>query len=90
MTLPRTCCTVAAMRKKNPHFSRFLADYMGGDRDLAARQLGVSLALIGHMSLGIRQVSVPVAQKIELATHGEITRYELRPDVYGAAPRRIA
>lgn len=78
------------MNKPNPHFARFLADYMGGDRERASRQLGIGMAMVGHLSTGIRQVSVPVAQRIELATHGEITRYELRPDVYGAAPRRIA
>ena len=79
------------MRKQNPHFKRFLADYMGGDRRAAAENLGVSMALIGHMSLGIRRVSIPIAQRIELHTHGEITRYDLRPDVYGAAPKtRVA
>ena len=78
------------MKKPNLQFKRFVSDYMGGDRSKAANQLGVSLALVGHLMTGIRQVSVPMAQRIELHTHGEITRYDLRPDVYGAEPKARA
>ena len=74
------------MKKKNPNFERFVRDYMGGDRNKAAKQLGVSIALVGHLMTGRRGVSIPTTKQIEFFTCGGITRHDLRPDVYGPAP----
>lgn len=74
------------MNAPNPYFKKFVTDYMAGDRRKAARQLGVSVALIGHVMTGRREVSIPVTQRIEFFTRGGINRHDLRPDVFGAHP----
>ncbi len=78
------------MNKANPHFERFVRDFANGNRQEAAQKLGVSIALVGHLMNGRRQVSIPVAQTIGALTRGEISRHDLRPDVYGPAPERSA
>lgn len=65
--------------------------------DRAAQQLGTQEALAA--ALGIRSPSisewrqrgqVPIERcvQIEEATGGEVTRYDLRPDVFGKAPAK--
>lgn len=78
------------MDNQSPLFQKFIDDYMQGDRKKAAESLGVSIALVGHVLTKRRGVSIPVAIRIEEITSGEISRHDLRPDVYGPAPERAA
>ena len=71
------------MKKPNPHFVKFMATYMEGDRKRAADRLGLSLAMVGHLMTGHRQPSVKVARRIEDITGCVITRRDVRPDVFG-------
>lgn len=58
-------------------------------RELAA-MLGCSQAMITHLETGRRCVSPLFARKIESITGGAVTRYDLRPDVFGDAPGAAA
>jgi len=71
------------MKKPNPHFVSFVTTYMDGDRRRAAVELGLGLAMVGHLMTGHRQPSVKVARRIEDITGCAITRRDVRPDVYG-------
>lgn len=56
-----------------------------------ADRLGVSVQLISHIENGRRQITAEKAVDWELRTGGEITRYELRPDLFDRrSPQRRA
>lgn len=59
-------------------------EHFGTIKALAAR-IGVAPAVIGNWKL---RKSVPAERclRIEAATGGKVTRYDLRPDVFGEAP----
>lgn len=53
--------------------------------DLAA-MIAVSQGAIAHIETGRRRPSALLSVRIEEATAGAVTRYELRPDVFGDPP----
>ena len=68
---------------KNPTFSLYVR-HVGG-RQEAARRLGISVGMVGHIETGIRGVSPQVAMKVEADTGGLISRGQLRPDLWASA-----
>ena len=66
---------------KNPTFSLYVR-HVGG-RAEAARRLGISVGMVGHIETGIRGISPTVAMRIEADTNGLIPRGQLRPDLWG-------
>lgn len=61
-----------------------------GGRAKAAKALGISAGMVGHIATGRRNVSIDVAKKIEAESNGFITRHDLRPDVFGPTPKQEA
>lgn len=62
-----------------------------------ADKLGVSQSLIcqwlnwaNGKSKNASRITAERAKEIEAATSGAVSRYELRPDIYGPAPERAA
>jgi len=70
----------------NQFFKKYVSDV--GGRAVAARRLGVSVGMVGHIEVERRGVSIKLAKRIEEDTKGAITRHHLRPDVFGPAPKR--
>jgi DNA-binding transcriptional regulator YdaS (Cro superfamily) len=68
------------MKKPNPHVQAFVT--IVGGRKEAAVKLGMTVAMVGHLSTGERQVSPKVAIAIEQASNGAIKRSALRPDLW--------
>lgn len=60
-------------------------DHVGGQNALA-RVLGLKQAHVWNWLNRDREVPAEHCRKIEQATGGLVTRYELRPDVFGPAP----
>ena len=63
-----------------------LDEYVSQERGLQnrlARDLKISPVLISQWSSGARRVPAERCLPIEEATNGAVTRYELRPDVFG-------
>ena len=58
---------------------------MAGGNAAAAKRLGITPGMVGHIKSGRRGVSVRIAKAIEADTNGFIRRETLRPDVYGEA-----
>lgn len=56
---------------------------IAGGPTALARTLGVTPPMVWQWCEGIRPVSPKHCIPIELATKGAVTRYELRPDVFG-------
>ena len=52
-----------------------------------ADALGVTIGFVSHMYNGRKPVPASRAIAIEEATGGSVTRYDLRPDVFGKKPR---
>ena len=48
-----------------------------------AEQLGFNAEFLRQVAKGRRRVSPQNAIRIEMATHGLVTRAELRPDIFG-------
>lgn len=59
----------------------------GGRKQLAIL-LGVSPSYFARLLSGDRAITAERALQIESATHGAVTRYELRPDLHWGAPKR--
>lgn len=55
-----------------------------------ARAIGVKPQFVTALGKGERPVPPGRCLAIEEATGGRVTRYELRPDVFGAPPGRAA
>lgn len=51
-----------------------------------ARALDVTPGMVWQWKEGMRKVPADRVLAIETATGGQVTRYELRPDVFGPAP----
>jgi len=69
------------MKTPNSHIQRFVATV--GGRKVAAKRLGISLAMVGHLCTGERAVSPQVAKRIEEVSGGAITRAALLPELFG-------
>ena len=54
-----------------------------GSQTELARRIGCSQVFVHQMLRGRRAVSARLCLPIERATGGAVTRYELRPDVFG-------
>lgn len=48
-----------------------------------AAAIGVSKQMVSHWFTGLREVSPEMCVEIERVTGGEVTRAELRPDIFG-------
>ena len=70
------------MNKPVSHFSRYVQQV--GGRAEAAKRLGISIGMVGHIEVGRRGISPDVARAVEADTHGAITRSDLRPDLWEA------
>jgi DNA-binding transcriptional regulator YdaS (Cro superfamily) len=69
-------------------FSKYV-DNAGG-RAEAAKKLGITVGMVGHVLTGVRNISVERAKMVEAQTDGRISRAMLRPDVFGPAPEAKA
>lgn len=60
-----------------------LTDYLKlNPRKALAQATGVNVVYLSHLCSGYRKPSALLANKIEEATGGQVTRQELRPDDY--------
>ena len=57
----------------------------GGSQSALARKADVTQAAISQLLSNGGKVSAETALKIEKATEGQVTRSQLRPDLFGAA-----
>lgn len=55
-----------------------------------AKAIGVKPQFVAALSRGQRPVPSSRCLSIEIATNGAVTRYDLRPDVFGPAPKSKA
>lgn len=60
-----------------------------GSNAALAAALGVHESAISLWKTGRRKVPAKYCIAVELATGGKVTRYDLRPDVFGADQRAI-
>lgn len=70
-----------------------LAEYISDmdRRANLARSIESNPDYLWQIATGRRKASHTLARKIEVATAGEVTRFELRPDIYGPnLPKRKA
>ena len=59
---------------------------IAGGQTALARLLGVTQGLVWQWTAGRCDVAAQHCIPIETATAGAVTRYDLRPDVFGKAP----
>lgn len=57
-----------------------------GSQSLLAKAIGAHKVLVNQWVLGQRPIPARWCIPIEQATGGAVTRYQLRPDVFGEAP----
>lgn len=55
-----------------------------GGRAEAAKRLGLSTAMVGHLVTGARKVSPAVAIAVDRDSNGHFNRAAFRPDLWGA------
>lgn len=60
--------------------------HLGMSQFTFGKLVGIPQTTISSYEQGIRSPSHHVVKRIEAATNGRLTRYQLRPDVFGAAP----
>lgn len=64
-----------------------LSDYLSrlkrGGKSQFAKQIDVSKSFLRQMESGIAPIPIHIAKKIEEHTRGQVTKAELRPDVWG-------
>ena len=80
-----TFAIVLSMKTHVQHPIIVAADLFGTQRALADL-LDIHPSMISQISTGRRKVPAYICRKIEEATKGAVTRYELRPDIFGPAP----
>ncbi len=56
---------------------------VGGAQAVLAKRIGVTPQALNQWMKGLRPVPAARCQQIELATDGQVTARELRPDVFG-------
>lgn len=54
-----------------------------------ATDLGVSQGLVSQWINAVTEITPEMAVRIEQATEGKVTRYKLRPDIFGKPAREI-
>ena len=54
-----------------------------GSQTELAKQIGVTPQFVYQIVKGLRPVPATLVLKIEAATGGTVSRYELRPDIFG-------
>ena len=61
-------------------------------RQRLADDCGTDAAYLWQIATGWRgrKAGIDLAKRIEAATDGQVTRYDLRPDVFGDAPAKPA
>lgn len=62
---------------------------LAGGTSAMASALSVSPQVVANWK-GRKSVPAEYCLRIEQATNGKVTRYQLRPDVFGSAPEREA
>lgn len=55
-----------------------------------ADRVGTTMDYFYQLTGGHRKPSVELVKRIESESGGKVTRYELRPDIYGDLPRDAA
>lgn len=77
-----------ALRKAKFCGMKTIADAVNavGGQVALAKQLGVNPSLISQWVTGRLKVAARHCLSIESATSGAVTRYDIRPDVFGPAP----
>ncbi|MET4696118.1 transcriptional regulator [Endozoicomonas lisbonensis] len=53
-----------------------------GQKKALAREIGSEVSYLRHLAYGRKQPSHSLAKKIETATNKQVTRSDLRPDIY--------
>ena len=56
-----------------------------GSQQALAAAIGVSQQQVSYLMTKAKRIPAEVAIAVERATEGEVTRAELRPDLFGAA-----
>jgi DNA-binding transcriptional regulator YdaS (Cro superfamily) len=84
-----TFAIVLRMKTHVQHPIMVAADLFGTQRALADL-LDIHPSMISQISAGRRKVPASICRKIEEATNGKVTRYDLRPDIFGPAPSEEA
>lgn len=74
------------MSKPNLHLSRAIEIFDGTQEQFAEELGGLSQSTISSYVTGRRKVPPVHCRKIEAMTNGQVTRYQLRPDVFGEQP----
>ena len=57
-------------------------DICGSQKSLA-KKIRVSPVFVSQMNNGVKAIPARLCIPIEDATNGEVTRYDLRPDIFG-------
>ena len=71
------------------NISKYL-ETKGLSQEVFAKQIGVSQGLVWQWLGGRTRITAERAVELEKKTGGEITRYDLRPDIFGTAPAERA
>jgi DNA-binding transcriptional regulator YdaS (Cro superfamily) len=80
-----TFAIVLRMKTHIQHPIMVAADLFGTQRVLADL-LDIHPSMISQIANGRRKVPARMCRKIELLTGGAVTRYDLRPDIFGSTP----
>lgn len=75
---------ILRMKQQNAFIAAAVAS--AGSQTELARRIGCSQVFVHQMVHGLRGVSARLCLPIERATNGAVTRYDLRPDIFGEAP----
>lgn len=60
----------------------YLSDRPRGFKSEFAKKLGISISYLRQVETGYSPMPAYLAKKIEEATNGEVTKSELRPDLW--------
>lgn len=60
-----------------------------GNQNALARRLNISPQAVNQWVRGLGRITAERALEIEQATDGQVTRYELRPDLFGPASANL-
>jgi len=74
------------MKKQNLNKHVLAAAEALGGKNALAKALGVTPQFIGQLACGIRPVPPRHCIPIEVASSMAVSRYDLRPDVFGKKP----
>lgn len=62
--------------------SIYLSQLPHGGKSQFAKDIGISKAFLRHMEIGLSPIPAHVAKRIEKHTQGQVTKAELRPDLW--------